>query len=175
MGHNVTGRSPIVVMGVSGAGKSTVAAALAQRLDVPFADGDDFHPAANIAKMRAGTPLDDTDRLPWLDRIGDWLDRHSGGAVLACSALKRSYRDRLRRHCPGVTFLHLTGSPQLIAGRQEARTGHFMPRALLQSQFDTLEPLAPDESGVTIDVGLSVAAIVDRYLADTGRSGPVSS
>lgn len=167
-------RSPIVVMGVSGAGKSTVAAALAQRLNVAFADADDFHPAANIAKMRAGTPLDDTDRLPWLDRIGAWLDRHSDGGVMACSALKRSYRDRLRQHCPGVTFLHLTGSPQLIARRQAARQDHFMPPALLQSQFDTLEPLEADESGVAVDVGPGVAAIIDGYLAGTGRPGAVS-
>jgi gluconokinase len=114
-------RSPIVVMGVSGSGKSTVGAALAQRLNVQFADADDFHPSANIAKMTAGEPLDDADRCPWLELVGKWLARHSDGGVMSCSALKRGYRDQLRRHCPGVAFLHLTGSPQLIARRHADR------------------------------------------------------
>lgn len=160
---------PIVVMGVSGAGKSTVGAALAQRLGVPFADADTYHPNTNIAKMTAGEPLDDADRYPWLERVGEWLARHGGGGVIACSALKHRYRDQLRRHCPDVAFLHLTGSPELIAGRQAHRTGHFMPSSLLQSQLDTLEPLAPDENGVAIDVGAGVDAIVDSYLADRVR------
>ena len=103
---------PIVVMGVSGSGKSTVGAALAQRLGVPFADADDFHPAANIAKMTAGIPLDDDDRAPWLDAIGFWLAQHCySGGVMSCSALKRKYRDQLRRHCPVTEFVHLSGSP----------------------------------------------------------------
>src|SRR5689334_11617948 len=107
--------SPIVVMGVSGSGKSTVGAALAQRLRVPFADADDFHPAANIEKMTAGHPLDDDDRFPWLEAIGEWLaERCSSGGVMSCSALKRIYRDQLRRHCPGVHFLHLHGTPEVI-------------------------------------------------------------
>ncbi|HET9876412.1 MAG TPA: gluconokinase [Mycobacterium sp.] len=165
-------RSPIVVMGVSGAGKSTVGAALAQRLKVPFADADDLHPSSNITKMAAGEPLDDTDRYPWLERIGEWLARHVDGGVLSCSALKRSYRDQLRRHCPGVAFLHLTGSPQLIARRQSNRADHFMPSSLLQSQFDTLEPLGADENGCALDVGAEVGAIVDAYLARTGPHGP---
>ena len=100
--------SPIVVMGVSGSGKSTVGAALAQRLGVPFADADDFHPPANIAKMTAGIPLDDDDRYPWLDAIGHWLAEHCGdGGVMSCSALKRKYRDQLRKHCPQTEFVHL--------------------------------------------------------------------
>ena len=151
-------------MGVSGSGKSTVGAALARRLGVPFADADDFHPAANIAKMAAGTPLTDADRYPWLEAVGKWLEDHEDGGVMSCSALKRAYRDRLRSHCPRVEFLHLTGSPELIARRQAGRPGHFMPSALLKSQFDTLEPLGPDEHGIALDVGQSVESIVEKFL-----------
>jgi gluconokinase len=156
---------PIVVMGVSGSGKSTVGAALAQRLVVPFADADAFHPDANIAKMAAGEPLDDNDRSPWLEAIGEWLTRHADGGVMSCSALKRDYRDQLRAHCPGVEFLHLSGSPELIARRLAGRSGHFMPASLLKSQFDTLEPLGPDERGVTVDVTEPVEAILGAFSA----------
>jgi gluconokinase len=159
--------SPVVVMGVSGSGKSTVGAALAQRLRVPFADADDFHPPANIAKMTAGHPLDDDDRRPWLEAIGDWLAEHSGGGVMSCSALKRTYRDQLRGHCPQVEFLHLAGTPDVIGRRQASRPGHFMPASLLQSQFDTLEPLESDERGVVVDVDQNIDAIVENYLAIT--------
>lgn len=151
-------------MGVSGSGKSTVGAALAQRLGAPFVDADALHPAANIAKMAAGHPLDDGDRHPWLAKVGDWLAGHDGG-VTSCSALKRSYRDQLRAHCPRVVFLHLTGSPELLARRLSARVDHFMPAALLRSQLDTLEPLGSDEAGVTVDVGQDVDAIVDAAVA----------
>src|SRR5919197_4974864 len=158
--------SPIVVMGVSGSGKSTVGAALAQRLRVPFGDADDFHPATNIAKMTAGQRLDDDDRYPWLEAIGEWLDLHCGdGGVMSCSALKRKYRDQLRRHCRDVEFLHLTGTPEVIAKRQASRPGHFMPASLLASQFATLEPLAPDERGLAIDVDQDIDSIVDNYVA----------
>ncbi len=157
--------SPIVVMGVSGSGKSTVGSALAQRLRVPFVDADALHPPANIAKMAAGEPLDDDDRRPWLDLVGEWLAGHRSGGVASCSALKRAYRDRLRAHCPRVEFLHLSGSPELIGHRLAARTGHFMPVALLGSQFEALEPLGRDEAGVTVDVGRDVGAIVDAYLS----------
>ena len=158
--------SPIVVMGVSGSGKSTVGAALAQRLRVPFADADDFHPPANIEKMTAGTPLNDDDRYPWLEAIGEWLAvRCRDGGVMSCSALKRRYRDQLRRHCPDVTFLHLAGSPEMIGRRQASRPGHFMPATLLASQFETLEPLAADERGVSIDVDQDIDSIIDTYLA----------
>ena len=161
--------APIVVMGVSGSGKSTVGAALAQRLRVPFADADDFHPPANIAKMTAGEPLDDTDRHPWLEAIGDWLEERCGtGGVMSCSALKHRYRDQLRTHCPSVRFLHLSGTPEVIGARQASRPGHFMPASLLASQFDTLEPLAADETGETIDVGQSIDSIVDQYVSRTG-------
>ncbi len=155
---------PIVVMGVTGSGKSTVGAALAQHLRVPFADADAFHPQANIAKMAAGEPLTDRDRYPWLEAVGEWLAQHSGGGVMSCSALKRKYRDQLRSHVPQIEFLHLTGSPELIGRRQAGRTGHFMPSSLLKSQFDTLEPLGPDEHGIAIDVGQGVDAIVETFL-----------
>jgi gluconokinase len=158
--------SPIVVMGVSGSGKSTVGAALAQRLRVPFADADDFHPPANIAKMTAGQPLDDDDRHPWLEAIGDWLAKHCGdGGVMSCSALRRKYRDQLRRHCPDVEFMHLSGTPEVIGKRQASRPGHFMPASLLASQFATLEPLESDESGIVIDVDQNIDSIVDNYVS----------
>jgi len=151
-------------MGVSGSGKSTVGCALAQRLRVPFVDADTLHPAASIAKMTAGEPLNDADRYPWLEKVGEWLAGHCAGGVVSCSALKRKYRDQLRAHCPRVEFLHLSGSPELINRRMSARTGHFMPPALLRSQFDTLDPLGADEHGVTVDVGDDVDAIIDTFL-----------
>lgn len=160
--------SPIVVMGVSGSGKSTVGAALAQRLRVPFADADDFHPPANIEKMTAGEALNDEDRYPWLEAIGRWLaERCAHGGVMSCSALKRKYRDQLRRHCAETSFLHLVGTPELISRRQSSRPGHFMPASLLRSQFDTLEPLGPDEQGVAIDVDRSIDAIIEAYVAES--------
>lgn len=156
-------------MGVSGCGKSTVGAALADRLHVPFADADDLHPPANIAKMSAGHPLDDDDRRVWLDRVGEWLADHRDGGVMSCSALKRKYRDRLRAHSPSTVFLHLNGSREVISDRQAARKGHFMPTSLLQSQFETLEPLGSDESGVVVDVDESVDAIIGAFLAAEHR------
>ena len=157
--------SPIVVMGVSGSGKSTVGAALAQRLRVPFADADDFHPPANVAKMSAGEPLDDGDRHPWLDAIGQWLADHPDGGVMSCSALKRKYRDQLRGHCSAIEFLHLSGTTEVIGRRQASRPGHFMPASLLESQFKTLEPLESDEQGIDIDVDQNIDAIVETYIA----------
>ena len=155
----------VVMMGVSGSGKTAVGAALAQRLRVPFADADDFHPPENIAKMSAGVPLTDDDREPWLRTIATWLGEHARhGGVVACSALKRSYRDLLRRCAPEVAFLHLEGDPEVIARRQASRPGHFMPASLLASQFATLEPLRADERGTTIDVDQSVDAIVQQYV-----------
>src|SRR5215203_6384072 len=157
--------SPVVVMGVSGSGKSTVSAALAQRLRVPFADADDFHPPANIAKMTASQALDDNDRYPWLEAIGEWLAQHAEGGVMSCSALKRKYRDQLRRHCPDVEFLHLSGTPEVIGRRQASRPGHFMPASLLASQFATLEPLQADERGTAIDVDQNIDSIVENYVS----------
>ncbi|MGW0160319.1 gluconokinase [Mycobacterium sp. NPDC003323] len=158
-------RSPIVVMGVSGSGKSTVGAALAQRLRVPFADADDFHPPANIEKMSAGHALDDDDRYPWLEAIGAWLAEHPNGGVMSCSALKRRYRDQLRNHCADVEFLHLSGTLDVIGARQASRPGHFMPASLLRSQFQTLEPLEPDELGLVIDVDRNIDSIIETYVA----------
>ena len=151
----------VVVMGVSGCGKSTVGEALARRLGVPFEDGDDLPPPANVEKMRAGTPLDDDDRWPWLAAVGDWLAATGeGGGVVACSALRRPYRDLLREHAPSAVFVHLHGDRELIARRQAARGQHFMPPGLLDSQFATLEPLADDEPGVVLDVALGVDELV---------------
>lgn len=154
----------LVVMGVSGSGKSTVGAALSQRLRVPFADADDFHPEANIAKMSRGEALDDSDRWPWLEEIGRWLADHPDGGVMSCSALRRRYRDQLRHHAPATTFVLLEGSREVIERRQAARPGHFMPASLLTSQFATLEPLEPDEDGIVLEVDQSVDAIVQGYV-----------
>lgn len=133
----------IVVMGVSGSGKTTVGKLLAERLGWQFRDGDDFHPPANVAKMRSGTPLTDEDRRPWLLAIQTFMRQFRAdgqSAVVACSALKESYRDLLLRTEPWVRFVHLHGSRDLIAQRMQARAGHFMPPALLDSQLATLEP-----------------------------------
>ncbi|MFJ1795861.1 gluconokinase [Kitasatospora griseola] len=158
----------IVVMGVSGVGKTTVARLLAHRLGLPYAEADDFHPAANIAKMSAGTPLDDHDREPWLRALGAWLGERAAagtGGVVTCSALKRSYRDILRDACPEAFFLHLTGSHELVGDRIAHRTGHFMPPSLLDSQYATLEPLRADESGTVLDVDADPDTLVDRAVA----------
>ncbi|MGZ4466027.1 MAG: gluconokinase [Nocardioides sp.] len=169
MSEPTTGPRPtgphVVVMGVSGSGKSTVGAALAQRLGVPFADADDLHPEANIAKMSAGHPLDDADRRPWLERIGEWLAAQPDGGVVSCSALKVAYRDQLRGHVPDLVLVHLEGSRGVIARRQASRPGHFMPASLLESQFATLEPLRPEEHGVLVDVDQPVDAIVEAAVA----------
>ncbi|WP_431303944.1 gluconokinase [Sediminicoccus sp. BL-A-41-H5] len=142
----------LLVMGVSGSGKSTIGAQLALALSLPFGDADAFHPPANVRKMSAGTPLTDEDRWPWLDALGAWLAAQTGGGVIACSALKRAYRDRLRGAVPGLRILHLAGQPALITARQAAREGHFMPPSLMASQFATLEPPAPDEAALVLDI-----------------------
>ncbi|MEU1531000.1 gluconokinase [Streptomyces fagopyri] len=156
----------VVVMGVAGTGKTTIGPLLAARLGVPYAEGDDFHPQANIAKMTAGTPLSDEDRLPWLDAIGRWAHERDGlGGVVSSSALKRAYRDRLRAAAPGVVFVHLTGDRALIEERMSHRQGHFMPTALLDSQFATLQPLEADEAGVLVDVAGGPDEITERAVA----------
>ena len=153
----------VVVMGVSGSGKTTVGAALAQRLRVPFADADDFHPEANSAKMSAGIPLTDDDRGPWLATIASWLGEHAtSGGVASCSALKRAYRDVLAAAAPQVFFVHLHGDPDVIAARVAGRPGHFMPAALVESQFATLEPLEPGEHGAVLDVDQPVDDLVGQ-------------
>lgn len=159
----------VVVAGVSGSGKSKVGELLAQRLGVPFEDGDDLHPPENKAKMQRGEPLTDEDRRPWLDLIGRWFVEHDGG-VVACSALKRTYRDHLREHVPDLDVLLLDGDPDLIRQRQADRKGHFMPPGLMDSQFATLETIADDESGVVIDIGQSIEEIVAEYV-ERHRSG----
>lgn len=156
----------LVVMGVSGTGKTTVGEALASRLGLTFIEGDSMHPPANIAKMSAGTPLDDEDRRPWLDAIGAWAHDHVGnGGVVSCSALKRSYRDRLRAAEPGVVFLHLTGDRKLIADRMRERKDHFFSGAMLDSQLATLEPLQPDENGVAVDIEPGPETITEHAVA----------
>ncbi len=162
----------IVVMGVSGVGKTTVARLLADRLDLPYAEADDFHPAANIAKMSAGTPLDDHDRQPWLRALGGWLGERAAagsGGVVTCSALKRDYRDVLRAACPDAFFLHLSGSHDLIGDRLAHRTGHFMPPSLLDSQYAVLEPLQADERGTVLDVDAAPDTLVERAVAALAR------
>ncbi|HEX4246684.1 MAG TPA: gluconokinase [Pseudonocardia sp.] len=155
----------IVVMGVSGSGKSTVGEALAARLGVEYADGDTFHPPANIAKMSAGHPLTDDDRWGWLDAMASWIHGHvSTGGVLGASALKRRYRDRLRTG-GDVWFLHLSGDRELLAERLLARHGHFMKVTLLDSQLADLEPLQPDEPGHVADLADPPARIVEQALA----------
>ena len=156
----------VVVMGVSGSGKTTVGRALAQRLDLEFVDGDDLHPPQNVERMRRGQPLDDAARMPWLREVGDWLHEHTGsGGVVACSALRRTYRDLLRADAPGAWFLHLHGSPQVLRRRMRTRPGHFMPETLLDSQLRTLEPLQPDEPGLVVDVDRPVDAVVAEAVA----------
>ncbi len=161
----------LTIMGVSGCGKTTVGAALARRLRVPFADADDFHPHANVAKMSAGIPLDDADRLPWLHAIGAWQAEHADGGVISCSALRRSYRDVLRAAAPTQFFVHLAGTPEVVFRRVAARPGHFMPAGLVESQFATLEPLRPDENGVVLDLDHSVDELVEQFLATTADPG----
>jgi beta-N-acetylhexosaminidase len=162
----------IVVMGVSGCGKSTLAALLAERLAVPFIEGDRLHPPANVAKMAAGVPLTDEDRAGWLDAVaGELAAAGAGGAVLACSALKRDYRDRLRRTVPDLRWIHLQGPREVLAQRLAGRRGHYMPPTLLDSQLQTLQPPGADEGAVTLDIQAPVPELVHialRALRDAG-------
>lgn len=155
----------IIVMGVSGCGKTTIGDLVARELGVPFVDGDSLHPVENVAKMAAGTPLTDEDRWPWLATVGSKLAAAGdGGLVLACSALRRRYRDAIREQAPDTVFLHLDGSKEVLKARTEGRTGHFMPPALLESQLATLEPLQEDERGVVVDIAAPVQDVVAEAL-----------
>jgi gluconokinase len=163
----------LVVMGVSGSGKTTVATEVARRLGWEFTEGDDHHPAANVEKMRAGIPLDDDDRRPWLLELAAWIGRHEDegrSCVLTCSALKRSYRDILRDGHPSVWFAHVSGEQELIQQRVEQRQHEYMPPSLLPSQFTILEPLQPDEPGRAVPAVGSPGQVVDELLADLERN-----
>ncbi|MEU6020339.1 gluconokinase [Micromonospora sp. NPDC048871] len=170
----MTGEPPtrhIVVMGVSGAGKTTVARGIAASTGLTFAEADEFHSEANVARMRAGIPLDDDARWPWLQALADWMTaRHREGVstVLTCSALKRSYRDLLRQGPPGVFFVHLHGPTEVIRERMSVRTHEYMPPSLLDSQTATLEPLWPDEPGIVIDLRSTSDALVAEAVRRLG-------
>ena len=158
-------------MGVSGCGKTTVGEGLAAALGWPFDEGDRYHPPGNIAKMSAHVPLEDADRWPWLEALARLIAGHEAAgesSVLACSSLKRAYRDLLRSGAPRVRFLHLHGSFEVLAARLAARKGHFFPPDLLRSQFAALEPLGPDEDGVVVDVALDPETQVRLGLKELG-------
>ncbi len=161
-----------VVMGVSGCGKSTVGKALAAALDVPFVEGDEFHPEANVIKMSAGFALTDADRADWLDSLQGQIRsamQDNRGLVVSCSALKRRYRDQLRQGDPGLRFAHLVGERETIAVRMQARVGHYMPPSLLESQLRDLEPLQDDEAGLRLDIGTAPAQLVEQILVSAAR------
>lgn len=163
----------LLVMGVSGSGKSTVAGLVAHRLGWAFADGDDFHSAENKARMHAGEPLSDAERAPWLDRIAAWIDarlRASESGVVACSALKRAYRDRLVRAGRGVRIVYLEGSRERIADRLARRRGHFMPAHLLDTQFAVLEPPTADEDPIVVGIAEGPEAIAAAIASRLGHS-----
>lgn len=158
-----------VLMGVAGCGKSSVGEALALRLGVPYRDGDDLHPVANVEKMRAGIALGDADRWPWLDLVGAAL-AVDAPLIIGCSALRRRYRDRIRQAATGpVVFIHLAGSRAVIEARMAARKGHFMPVSLLDSQFAALEPPEPDEDALIVDIDQPLEAIVAAIAVDLER------
>lgn len=161
----------VVVMGVSGSGKTTVARGIASAMGWDFAEGDDFHSEANVAKMSSGQPLTDDDRWPWLRTIGNWLseqEKSGRNAVVTCSALRRVYRDLLRDERPDVRFCHVEADAAVIEERVVHRAGHYMPPSLLPSQLAILEPLEPDEPGVTVSVAGTPEAIVERALEALG-------
>jgi gluconokinase len=162
----------MVLMGVAGCGKSSIGAALAERLGATYLDGDDLHPAANIEKMSKAIPLSDDDRWPWLTRVGEALAAGTGRTIIGCSALKRAYRARIESAVGApVTFIHLVGSVEVIEKRMKARQGHFMPPALLASQFAALEPPGPDENAISVDIDQPLDAVVDSTVTKLGGLG----
>jgi len=161
----------LVIMGVSAVGKTTVAQGLVDRLGWAFEEGDDLHPPENVAKMHSGQPLNDADRLPWLRRIGAWIDEclaAGRSGVVTCSALRRAYRDLLAEGRPAVRFVFLHGDHALLADRIAHRKGHFMPPGLLDSQFATLEPPGPDEHPISIEVGPPASELVQQVIDQLG-------
>jgi gluconokinase len=157
----------LVVMGVSGSGKTTVGRAIAARVGWPFLDADDLHSPESIARMASGIPLTDADRWPWLDRIADWIARHRGEpGIVACSALKRVYRDHLRAANPDLRFVYLKATQQEIADRLARRTGHFFPPALARAQFRDLQEPGPDENPITVPIKRTPDEIVDLVLGE---------
>ena len=161
----------VVLMGVSGSGKTTIGELLAKRLGWRFIEGDEYHPRENVEKMAAGVPLEDADRWPWLEKLAGLIGEHEAAgqsSVLACSALKRAYRDLLRKGAPRVRFLHLHGAREVLQARVDRRKGHFFPPGLLASQYATLEPLAPEEDGIVVDVALDPDSQVRAALAGLG-------
>nr|WP_296396793.1 gluconokinase [Reyranella sp.] len=165
-------------MGVSGAGKTTVAEELAARLGWAFQEGDELHPAANVAKMRAGIALTDEDRAPWLDRVAAWIDRQRAGrqpGIITCSALRKTYRQRIVGDRPEVRLVYLRGGHDLVAKHLAGRAGHFMPGSLLQSQIDTLEEPEADEDPLTIDVDRAADQIADEIIRLLGASQRISA
>ncbi|MDP9983938.1 carbohydrate kinase (thermoresistant glucokinase family) [Pseudarthrobacter oxydans] len=161
---------PIVVMGVSGAGKSTVGSALAARLGAEFLDADSLHPPANVQKMASGNPLTDEDRWPWLKLVGAALSAPTSGVVVACSALRRAYRDAIRASAPSTTFVLLNVATPVLQDRLPLRPGHFMPASLLTSQLETLEPLEADESGLAVMSEEGIESTAERILLQLGAS-----
>ncbi len=158
----------VVVMGVSGCGKSAVGDRLAVALGLPLIEGDSFHPAGNIAKMQRGVPLTDQDRVGWLALLGEELARHPAGAVLTCSALKRSYRDTLRAAVPGLRFVHLALSQQDALRRVSGRPGHFYPPSLVASQFEALEDPAGEAGVIALDALLPLPVVTGQALRALG-------
>lgn len=162
-----------IVMGVSGCGKTSVGVGLSQSTSIRFIDGDALHPKANVDKMSAGNPLTDEDRWPWLEAIGREFANSPEPLIIGCSALKRSYRDRIRHHAGAkVTFIHLTGTREIISNRMQARKDHFMLPTLLDSQFAALEPPATDENSISIDIDQPLDAIIARAAQHLSRSQP---
>lgn len=162
----------MVLMGVAGCGKSTVGAALAEAIGADYLDGDDLHPPANIDKMSKGIPLSDDDRWPWLTRVGEALASRNRRTIIGCSALKRAYRDHIRQIVEGpVAFVHLVGSVEVIEERMKARKGHFMPPALLASQFAALEPPGLDENAISVDIDQPLDVVVDGIVTQLKGMG----